>query len=161
MNEYNLFIVDFFSSWQRWARCFTYIAALVLSGCTVGDEKDARLHNPQDNRVYSEKKTTKDEAASEAHKRDNEARDQQVMLSRCEKELDALKTISPENYQSRMAAFSQLMEAANQYGSIRGEADERTASTIDALYQYRTSRICAGISWILLKALSENGEGRK
>ncbi|MEJ1268948.1 hypothetical protein WDV93_24670 [Pantoea ananatis] len=77
------------------------------------------------------------------------------------KELDALKTISPENYQSRMAAFSQLMEAANQYGSIRGEADERTASTIDALYQYRTSRICAGISWILLKALSENGEGRK
>lgn len=88
-------------------------------------------------------------------------RPQAEALSRCERELDALKSVNPEDYRRRVAVFSQLMTAASQYGSVRGETDANTTAAVDALYQYRVSRVCAGISLALLNALSERGEGHK
>ncbi|WP_336804086.1 hypothetical protein [Erwinia aphidicola] len=138
-----------------------YLSFLILSGCVSSGENKRALHPHQEIVPYMEPKIVKKEADTDMTQQSVKANLQQEMLDRCEKELDALKTVSPENYRSRMTAFSELMAAANQYATIRNEMDERTTSTVDALYQYRTSRICAGISWILLKALSENGEGHR
>lgn len=140
-----------------------FFGLLMLSGCAatgrhqLPSQHDGRAGTPAQMKVTGTAQGDKkmNTIAADAPRPQAEA------LSRCERELDALKSVNPEDYRRRVAVFSQLMTAASQYGSVRGETDANTTAAVDALYQYRVSRVCAGISLALLNALSERGEGHK
>ena len=122
---------------------FLIMAALLSGGCA------------QKNYVPN----TGHEINKTAHFTDNQR--QAEMLSRCSKELAALKKLNPSIYSRSNDAFTQLMSAASQYADIRNEVSEGTQGTVDSLYEYRTSKMCADISQALMTALTERGEPPK
>ncbi|NEK83929.1 MAG: hypothetical protein G3W58_22345 [Pantoea ananatis] len=135
---------------------------LILSGCATTHhqptaQQDSRAGTTTLHRSTGMMQGDKIESTTAAETPHPQA----ATLKRCERELDALKSVNPEDYRRRVAVFSQLMTAASQYGSVRNAADTNTTAAVDALYQYRVSRVCAGISLALLNALSERGEGHK
>lgn len=79
-------------------------------------------------------------------------------LERCQKELTALKQVNPQVYSKQNESFNKLMAAANQYSSVRNDANQSTVLAMDSLYQYRVVRLCEGISVQLFDALSLLGE---
>lgn len=119
------------------------IAALLSGGCTHKNDVPKPGH----------------EINKTAHFTDNQR--QAEMLSRCSKELAALKKLNPGFYRRSNDAFTKLMFAASQYADIRNEVSEGTQGTVDSLYEYRTSKMCADISQALMTALTERGDPPK
>lgn len=81
-----------------------------------------------------------------------------AQLARCQKELDALKPVNPQQYQTYQQAFGQLMSGAAQYANVRTQASSGTQEAVDSLYRYKAKRLCADISLALLTSLADIGE---
>ncbi|MGP2504322.1 hypothetical protein ACTUSN_23545 [Pantoea ananatis] len=133
------------------------LMSLTLTGCMAFRHESPRDHSTPVDSVTQSKHTKPD---TESIKPDN-AGIEDAMLKRCESELQALKVVSPDDYHRQTILFAKLMTTASQYANVRSQADPLTVAAVDALYQYRTSRVCADISWRLLNALSDKGEGRQ
>lgn len=117
---------------------------LTLSGCTGKRTTSAGL---------SASHNTEHAAAEKA------AADQEVArLTQCQKELDALKGINPEQHQKFLQAFSRLMSGTAQYGNLRTLVNTQTQETVDALYRYKVNRLCADITQATLTGLADRGE---
>lgn len=79
-------------------------------------------------------------------------------LAQCQKELTALEGLSPEKYKSYRQKLDQLMNGAAQYAGLRTQVNSETRSTVDALYRYKVSRLCADITQATLIGLADRGE---
>ncbi|MCZ4677302.1 hypothetical protein O4O00_23500, partial [Citrobacter sedlakii] len=73
-------------------------------------------------------------------------------------ELKALKRLDNRQYTRRRAQFDRLMRGASVYAGVRGDVAEETREAVDAMYRYRTGKLCAEISQDVLEALSRQGE---
>lgn len=82
-------------------------------------------------------------------------------MSRCQRELASLQTISPQTYAVRKANFDSLLVNASLYSGVRGDVNALTKDTVDALYKYKTDRLCAEIGQDLLNGLIRNMESVK
>jgi hypothetical protein len=79
-------------------------------------------------------------------------------LKQCQKELEALKGINPEQHQKFLQSFNRLMSGTAQYGSLRNLVNAQTKETVDALYRYKVNRLCANITQTTLTELAGRGE---
>lgn len=79
-------------------------------------------------------------------------------LKLCQEQLGALRNISPKQYHQYKQAFDSLMSGASQYASLRTRVNDNTQETVDALYRYKVSYLCANINQAVLTGLAERGE---
>lgn len=76
----------------------------------------------------------------------------------CQKELDALKTINMRIYEQKKSSFDNLVSNASMYRSLRGQINETTRNTMDALYEFKANQICADIRQTVMQNLIRQGE---
>ncbi|WP_145493962.1 hypothetical protein [Yersinia aleksiciae] len=79
-------------------------------------------------------------------------------LQRCQKELEALNTVQPQQFSQYKQSFDQLMNGAAQYSGIRSQVNSETQNILDALYRYRVNKLCAQIDLAVLLGLAKRGE---
>ncbi|HAG3364623.1 TPA: hypothetical protein G8387_003872 [Salmonella enterica] len=72
----------------------------------------------------------------------------------CDRELKALKKLDARSYAVRRAQFTRLMSGASLYASIRTDVAGGTREAVDAMYRFRTGKLCAEISRDVLDALA-------
>lgn len=73
----------------------------------------------------------------------------------CRRELEALRRIDSSVYNKRKAEFDRLMSGASLYNGVRNDIGNHTQSAVDALYRYRSDRLCADISSDVLSKLAQ------
>lgn len=79
-------------------------------------------------------------------------------LKLCQEQLGALRDINNKQYQQYKQAFDRLMSGASQYAGLRKQVNDNTQETVDALYRYKVSYLCAGVNQSVLTGLAERGE---
>lgn len=82
-------------------------------------------------------------------------------ITLCQKELEALREVNPEKFNTYKAEFDRLMSGAAQYAGLRTRVNSETQDTVDALYRYKVNRLCADIGQATLTGLAERGERLK
>lgn len=75
-------------------------------------------------------------------------------LQQCQQELAVLGSLKTRNFEANKQAFDQLMGSAAQYASLRNKVNGTTQGTVDALYHYKVSLLCAEISQAVLFQLA-------
>ena len=73
----------------------------------------------------------------------------------CQQELTVLSSIKSKDYTVTKQAFDRLMGNAAQYASLRSKVNVETQSTVDALYNYKISLLCAEINQAVLLHLAQ------
>ncbi|VEI19798.1 Uncharacterised protein [Serratia plymuthica] len=96
-------------------------------------------------------------SATEAVEQDKKQREAERM-QQCQRELEAMRNMDPEKHQKFKREFDTLMSGAAQYAGMRTKVNTDTQETVDALYRYRTNRLCADISAVMMTGLAERGE---
>ncbi|EJV7098643.1 hypothetical protein P6694_005144 [Escherichia coli] len=76
-------------------------------------------------------------------------------MERCRRELEALKKIDSAVYNKRKAEFDKLVSGASLYNGVRGDVGNYTQSAVDALYRFRSDKLCADIASDVLKGLAK------
>ncbi|EAS2834007.1 hypothetical protein AV553_24180 [Salmonella enterica] len=76
----------------------------------------------------------------------------------CDRELKALKKLDARRYAVRRAQFTRLMSGASLYAGIRTDVAGGTREAVDAMYRFRTGKLCADISRDVLDALARQGD---
>ncbi|HGM5459992.1 TPA: hypothetical protein ACKP09_005315 [Serratia marcescens] len=83
--------------------------------------------------------------------------DADARMQRCHGELQALQKVDGKRYAERKVEFDRLMAGAALYAGIRGAVQSRTQDAVDALYRYRTDKLCADIGQDVLNGLARTG----
>lgn len=81
-----------------------------------------------------------------------------TQILQCEKELNTLRAINPEQNKRLSEKFSLLMKSAAQYSGLRAQVNPGTQKTVDAMYLYKVNRLCADISQVTLTSLADAGD---
>lgn len=76
-------------------------------------------------------------------------------MERCRRELEALKKIDSAIYNKRKTEFDKLVSGASLYNGVRNDVGNYTQSAVDALYRFRSDKLCADIASDVLNALSK------
>ena len=76
-------------------------------------------------------------------------------MERCRRELEALKKIDSAVYNKRKAEFDRLVSGASLYNGVRSDVGNYTQSAVDALYRFRSDKLCADIASDVLKELAK------
>ncbi|MGE6469006.1 hypothetical protein [Serratia proteamaculans] len=77
-------------------------------------------------------------------------------LQQCQQELMVLSTLQSKDYAATKQTFDQLMGKAAQYASLRNKVTGETQGTVDALYHYKVSLLCAEINQAVLLHLAKH-----
>ncbi|EAP9281428.1 hypothetical protein ES868_23495 [Salmonella enterica] len=75
-------------------------------------------------------------------------------MERCRRELEALKKIDLSVYNKRKLEFDKLISGAALYSGVRKDVGDYTQSAVDALYRFRSDKLCADISIDVLNSLA-------
>ncbi|MCU7297435.1 hypothetical protein OM318_22135 [Escherichia albertii] len=76
-------------------------------------------------------------------------------MERCRRELEALKRIDSAVYNKRKAEFDKLVSGASLYNGVRNDVGNYTQSAVDALYRFRSDKLCADIASDVLVGLTK------
>lgn len=76
-------------------------------------------------------------------------------IERCRRELEAQKKIDSAVYNKRKAEFDKLVSGASLYNEVKSEVGNYTQSAVDALYRFRSDKLCADIASDVLKELAK------
>lgn len=79
-------------------------------------------------------------------------------IEQCRKALDSLQKINPQSYRQKKAYFDSLLSSVAQYSAVRGEVSGGTKDTIDALYKFKTNKVCADIENEVMNGLVRRAE---
>lgn len=79
----------------------------------------------------------------------------------CQRELAALAKINPSAYAAKKAAFETLLSNASTYSAVRGDINAQTRDTLDALYKYKTQKLCNDIEQTIQQGLISRGESMR
>ncbi|AXX20533.1 hypothetical protein [Serratia marcescens] len=85
------------------------------------------------------------------------ADDAEARMRHCNGELQALRKVDKKRYAERKVEFDRLMSGAAMYAGVRGSVQSRTQDAVDALYRYRTDKLCADIGQDVLNGLALTG----
>jgi len=131
--------------WRRSALALSLLmGTLVLSGCENGRRP-----------IPAAKKSPADAVEITQAQREAER------LQQCQKELDALQGIDAAGYRKHKQEFDRLMIGAAQYAALRTQVSGDTQETVDALYRYKVSRLCAEVNQAVMTGLADRGERLK
>lgn len=78
---------------------------------------------------------TQSQLSSEEEKKP--AQNETERMAQCQKELEALKAINPEQHTALHQEFDRLMSGAASYANVRTRVNSDTQDTVDALYRYK------------------------
>ncbi|MED9720353.1 hypothetical protein RCO07_02755 [Escherichia marmotae] len=76
-------------------------------------------------------------------------------MERCRRELEALKRIDSAVYNKRKEEFDKLVSGASLYNGVRSDVGNYTRSAVDALYRFRSDKLCADIASDVLQGLTK------
>lgn len=76
-------------------------------------------------------------------------------MERCRRELEALKRIDSAVYNKRKAEFDELVSGASLYNGVRSDVGNYTQNAVDALYRFRSDKLCADIASDVLAGLTK------
>lgn len=79
----------------------------------------------------------------------------------CQKELLALSKVNQNQYAQKRAAFDELLKSASVYTTVRDDIGSQTRDTMDALYKYKTQKLCSDIEQAVRQSLINRGESFK
>ena len=82
-------------------------------------------------------------------------------VSTCQRELLALSKVNPRLYTHKKAAFDDLLAKASVYTGVRNDIGSQTKDTLDALYKYKTQKLCSDIEQSVRQSLINSGENIK
>ena len=74
-------------------------------------------------------------------------------LKQCQQSLNVLSKLQTASYLELKKDFDNLMLGASQYAGVRFQVNGQAQDTIDALYRYRVSYLCAEIQQAALEVL--------
>ncbi|WP_312624643.1 hypothetical protein [Scandinavium sp.] len=80
------------------------------------------------------------------------------VVSNCERELLALSKVNKNVYVQKKAAFDELLRNAAVYTEVREDIGAETRGTMDALYKYKTQKLCNDIAQSVRESLIAKGE---
>lgn len=80
------------------------------------------------------------------------------VVSNCERELLALSKVNKNAYAQKKAAFDDLLRNAAIYTEVREDIGAETRGALDALYKYKTQKLCNGIAQSIRESLIAKGE---
>ncbi|AST78850.1 TPA: hypothetical protein JD342_18395 [Citrobacter freundii] len=69
--------------------------------------------------------------------------------------------MNQHQYAKKKAAFDQLLDSASVYTSVREDIGSQTRDTMDALYKYKTQKLCSDIEQTVRQSLINRGESFK
>lgn len=121
--------------------------AMMLSGCSA-DKEESHPIQPI---------TTVSPSPTQANVSSQETSRPNPVVS-CQKTLDSLQVVNPSAWKRHKAEFDTLIRSASQYGAVRDGVSDKTKDTVDAMYQFRTSKICSDIENEVMDALISHGE---
>ncbi|EAO1992407.1 hypothetical protein E0G79_21785 [Salmonella enterica] len=81
-------------------------------------------------------------------------------VDKCGRELKALKRLDARRYALRKTQFDRLMSGASVYADVRTDVAGGTRDAVDAMYRFRTGKLCSEISQDVLDALARQEGGR-
>ncbi len=76
-------------------------------------------------------------------------------MERCRRELEAIKKIDSAVYNKHKAEFDKLVSGASLYNGVRSDVGNYIQSAVDALYRFRSDKLCADIASDVLKELAK------
>jgi hypothetical protein len=79
----------------------------------------------------------------------------------CQRELLALSKVNQTAYAQKKAAFDALLNSASVYTAVRDDIGSQTRGTMDALYKYKTQKLCSDIEQTVRQSLITRGENFK
>lgn len=76
----------------------------------------------------------------------------------CQNDLNSLKQVNNKAWVVRKRDFDSLVAAASVYASVRTDVNGKTRDTLDALYRFKTNKLCVQIERDVLDGLVARGE---
>lgn len=147
---------------KRIARCrFSFLAVsliFALSACKSLSTTEKSISSPPilkpvTNSEKNEMVSSQVEGRAIVNDREMEGE-----ASRCQRELQALAKVNPAVYAQKKIRFEKLLSQAAIYTGVRKEIDLQTKETIDALYKYKTRKLCSDIQQLVRVELINAGE---
>lgn len=89
------------------------------------------------------------------------SRAQEGSIATCQRELLALSKVNQRMYAQKKAEFDQLVARASVYTSVRDDIGSQTKDTMDALYKFKTQKLCSDIELAVRQSLISAGENLK
>ncbi|HAG2521353.1 TPA: hypothetical protein G8V61_004107 [Salmonella enterica] len=139
---------------NRLTPCSLAVAVLLLAGCGAVPKSGgitakavSSAAPAADSRVNIKPAVTAQEAAPVT-----------TGTEACDRELKALKKLDARRYALRRAQFNRLMSGAAVYAGIRTDVAGGTRQTVDAMYLFRTGKLCTDISRDVMDALARQGD---
>lgn len=76
----------------------------------------------------------------------------------CQNDLNSLKQVNDKAWKVRKRDFDSLVASASVYASVRTDVNGKTRDTLDALYRFKTNKLCVQIERDVLDGLVVRGE---
>lgn len=76
----------------------------------------------------------------------------------CQNDLNSLKQVNSKAWTMRKRDFDSLVAGASVYASVRTDVNGKTRDTLDALYRFKTNKLCVQIERDVLDGLVARGE---
>ncbi|OMP56881.1 hypothetical protein BES32_23550 [Serratia marcescens] len=129
-----------------------------LAGCSqTGDEVPALLVAPMMSQQKHVEVAELPLTSVDKFDQSKGADDVEARMGHCNDELQALRKVDNKRYTERKVEFDRLMSDAAMYAGVRGSVQSRTQGAVDALYRYRTDKLCADIEQDVLNGLTRVG----
>ena len=79
-------------------------------------------------------------------------------VTSCQRELVALSQLNTSLYTQKKQRFDELLARATVYTGVRNDIGSQTKDTLDALYKYKTQKLCSEIEHAVRQSLLSTGE---
>ncbi len=123
------------------------LVVLLLSGCTNNHAvKQSSIQQKEINNHATE--TVKA----------NVSEDNNDQITSCQQTLDSLLKVNPMRGKQYKSRFDSLVNAAAEYASVRQKSNADIRNTVDAMYEYRTNKLCIEINNALFENLISRGD---
>lgn len=126
-----------------------------LAGCQNSTAESSEAVNGSSSAVSAPLPEPKIATSSQTGKADDAP---QGTASLCQRELIALSKVNKNTYAKKKGEFDSLLSSASVYTSVRDEIGGQTRDTMDALYKYKTQKLCNDIEQSVREALISKGE---
>lgn len=129
-----------------------FIASCTSEGVPIHKQEDDALLHPTE--VSLNEQEVKISSVNNNNNNNNNR--EFTKIEQCAKELQALKTTNPQNFDKLQSRFDQMIATVNRYSQVRSSLKSQTQDTVEALYTYKVSRICNDIEQYLLDGLTND-----
>ncbi|HEX4502796.1 MAG TPA: hypothetical protein VH187_16800 [Scandinavium sp.] len=157
-----MFSTDNLSGCFKRTSCLLLMAVGMISGC----QQNAKPHSQIEPTITSQSDSLNSSAvpspqmAVEAQDSGSSTASEGEATT-CQRQLLALSKVNPSAYAQKKAAFDALLSSASVYTAVRDDIGSQTRGTMDALYKYKTQKLCSDIEQSVRQSLISRGENFK